>query len=115
VRLADLQFVIGTTQDGVSYVHVTLPRGPEAKWIEALLPAKQARDSAAKAFEPERARSEVGTAVRFVLEVPGAITAHGYAPTARGCKAEAEDRRASLWVTAARAREAGDPWIWSID
>ena len=115
VRFADVQFVIGTTQDGVSYVHATLPRGPGAKWVDVLLPRKDARDSAAKAFEPDRERTKVGTAVRFVLDVPGAITAHGYAPDARGCKAEAEDRRASLYLTAERAREEGDTWTWSVD
>ncbi len=95
-------------------LRVTIQRGPNAGWVKALVPSRDARRAIANVYDPSGKTREIGDVIR--LEVAGPTEANGSSvlPVARGVSADRDGTRAILLIPAQTAAEAGDPLVWDI-
>lgn len=95
-------------------VRVYVPRGPTAAWIKALVPARAARRTMAKVYDPTGRTREVGDVIRLEIELPSEVVASSVHPAGRGVEADRERRRAFLLLPAASVTEAGEELVWDV-
>ena len=96
-------------------LRVTLPRGPEVRWYRSFAPSAIEQEQAALTFDPTGKTKNVGTIVRFDVNVPGTILSSGVYPQGiRNVSAEHEKANATLLVPLRAIRESGDELIWSV-
>lgn len=95
-------------------LRVRITRGPDAKWIDSLVPDQKARQQMAKAYDPSGRTKEIADVLRFEVAAPGDVITSGVLPTGRGVAADRDGKRATLLVPVRTAREAGDAFVWDI-
>jgi hypothetical protein len=98
MTLDDVTFRTGTTDTGLGFVSVTLPRGDSAKWFRKLAPSREDRTRVQKTFDPTETFGKVGYAVKFELLLPGVVGGNGVHPRGRGVVVDAEKHKAILLV-----------------
>ncbi len=97
------------------HLQVTLPRGPEVRWYRFFAPDADEQELAAKTFDPTGKAKNVGTIVKFDVQVPGIVTSAGVYPQGiRNVSFESEKTNATLLVPLRAMREDGDELIWSV-
>ena len=108
-----IRFVAELADDRPS-VRVFLQRGPDAEWLEALVPDQAARQAMAKVYDPTGRTKEIGDVVRVEVTVPGQVFASGVRPGGRGIEAAHEGKRAYLLIPVRTGLEAGEELEWSF-
>lgn len=95
-------------------LRVTIQRGPNAGWVKALVPARDARRAIATVYDPSGKTREIADVIR--LEIAGLTEANGSSvlPVARGVSADRDGTRAILLIPAQTAVDAGDALVWDI-
>lgn len=97
------------------HLQVTLPRGPEVRWYRFFAPSADEQELAALTFDPTGKAKNVGTIVKFDVQVPGIVISAGVYPQGiRNVSAEYQKANASLWVPLRAMRKEGDELIWSV-
>ena len=115
LAIEDLAFAAGTTADGISYVQVTVPRGPETRWARLLSPlSTEERRKGATTLDPTGRLREIGSPLKVEITLPGAVVAHGVVPEVRRVQEEVEGNRATLLVSAEAAQTEGRALVWQI-
>jgi hypothetical protein len=95
-------------------LRVRLARGADAKWIQALVPAKATRRALARAYDPSGRTKEIGDTLRIEISAPGEIITSGVLPTGRGVSAEREGKKAVLLLPVRTAIEDGEAFSWDL-
>lgn len=115
LRIAEISFQGGTTPEGINYVLVTLPRGPNVRWAKALSSlSPEDRKKAAAIFDPQGKLRAIGSVVKLRIDLPGQVVAHGLSPLPRGCEEAADKDRAELLVPVEVALKSGDAMKWHL-
>lgn len=115
LKLFDVTLAGQVNADGLSYVHITLPRGENAAWARALVPLNaEERGRAAQAFDSSGRSDQVGATVKFELTLPASVIGNGLQGRTRGVKVSAENEVATLVVPLETALSAGDPFVWHV-
>lgn len=95
-------------------LRVMLQRGPNCKWIEALVPDEAARKRMAKAYDPSGRTKEIGDVLRIEIAAPGSVITSGVLPTGRGVQADRDGNNAVLLLPVRTALKDGNPFAWDI-
>lgn len=95
-------------------LRVTIARGADCKWIETLVPDREARQKLAKAYDPSGRTRELADLIRFEVRTPGRVVTSGVLPSGRGVESDRDGKRATLLLPVRTAREAGDAFVWDI-
>lgn len=95
-------------------LRVTIQRGPNAGWVKALVPARDARRAMANVYDPSGKTREIGDVIRLEIAGPSEANGSSVLPVARGVTADRDGSRAILLIPAQTAAEAGDPLVWDI-
>jgi hypothetical protein len=115
LRVADLAFSHGRTADGTTFLRVTMPRGPDARWVKLMSPAPpEDRQKAAEAFALAGNAKKSGSSIKLVVDLPKPVIAHGIFPRARGTSEAVDDRNAQVTVPVETVLAAGEPLIWQL-
>jgi hypothetical protein len=115
LAIEDVTFEAGSAGATLSYVEVTLPRGPQARWPRALVPlSEDERRDAARTLDPAGRLRAVGDTVKLELELPERVIGHGLSSRTLGAKEKADGTKATLVVPLASALEPGEPLIWNV-
>ena len=110
LRIGEVRFDVQGT-----HLKVILPRGPEVRWYRSFAPSAIEQEQAALTFDPTGKAKNVGTIVKFEVNVPGTILSSGVFPQGiRNVSAEHAKANATLWVPLRAMRENGDELIWSV-
>jgi hypothetical protein len=97
------------------HLQVTLPRGPAVRWYRFFAPDADEQELAALTFDPTGKAKNVGTMVKFDVQVPGEVVSEGVNPKGiRNVSFESDGTNASLWVPLRAMREQGDELTWSV-
>lgn len=95
-------------------LRIFVPRGPDVRWVQALVPNAETRRKLAKVYDPTGKTAELASAVRIELQLPANVIASGVLPTGRGIEADHERNRAWLSIPVQTALEKGDELVWEI-
>lgn len=115
VKLFDVAISAQVNADGLSYLHITLPRGEAAAWARALVPlSAEDRKKSAAAFDPSGKSDQVGATVKFEISLPSNVIGNGLQGRTRGVKVSAENEVATLIVPLETALTAGEPLVWHV-
>jgi len=95
-------------------LRVFVQRGPDVKWINALVPDAENRKAMAPIYDPSGKTKSVADAVRIEVMVPGQVISSGVQPSGRGIEAVHERSRAYLVVPVRTAQEKGEELVWDI-
>jgi len=115
VQLFDVKLAGQVNADGLSYLHVTLPRGEAAAWARALVPLNaEERARSAQAFDPSGRSDQVGATVKFEITLPSNVIGNGLQGRTRGVKVSAENEVATLVVPLETALSPGEPFVWHV-
>ena len=110
LRIGEVRFSVQGT-----HLQVTLPRGPDVRWYRFFAPDADEQELAAKTFDPTGKAKNVGTIVKFDVQVPGIVTSAGVYPQGiRNVSFESEKANATLLVPLRAMRENGDELTWSV-
>jgi hypothetical protein len=115
VRLADgeVHFAL-KAGDEMPGLRAFVKRGPDCKWVQALVPDLEARRAMAKVYDATGKTQEIGDAIRLEIAVPGLVVTSGVQPTGRGVEAAFERAKAYLVIPVRTAVERGDELIWDV-
>ncbi len=115
LKVCDLSFVAGNGGDGIGYLQVTIPRGPDARWPRAFVPLDDAeRKSVAGALDPSGKADSVGTSIKLEVELPSQVVGNGFVGKARGTKTTMESGIATIVVPLDVMTTPGDPLVWHM-
>jgi hypothetical protein len=123
LKLADLGFEVidapskGSGSSAQRLLVVTLPRGPEARWLRLLtIPQGDVRQRATAALDPaaKSRASRYGTVAKIEITLPGPVISNGFQGKVRGATSAADDRVATLMVPVEAAFETGEPIRWHL-
>lgn len=126
LKVADLGFEVidapskgsaGSASSAQRLLVVTLPRGPEARWLRLLtIPQGDVRQRATAALDPaaKTRASRYGTVAKIEITLPGAVISNGFQGKVRGATSAADDRVATLMVPVEAAFETGEPIRWHL-
>lgn len=115
VKLFDVTLAGQVNADGLSYLHITLPRGENAAWARALVPLNaEERARSAQAFDPSGKSDQVGATVKFEVSLPSNVIGNGLQGRTRGVKVSAENEVATLVVPLETALTAGESLVWHV-
>jgi hypothetical protein len=115
VKLADIGLSSGDGGEGLAFLRVSLPRGPDARWHKLLVPlSAEERTTAAAALDPTGKTKNVASTVKFEIELPSAVVGNGLTGRAYGVKVKAENATATLLIPIDVAQAAGDPIVWHL-
>lgn len=113
--IEDLRFAAEARQDGPSYVRVTLPRGPEARWYQLFTTSDAARrERMARALDPEGRADKIGTSVKLVIETPAPVISTGFHPNVRGAKTDSDAEEASLVLPLDALSSGEGDIVWDV-
>lgn len=115
LAIEDLRFSAESHSDGLSYVRVVLPRGPNARWYKLFTTADDVRRRAmARALEPDGSADRVGASVKLVIETPAELASAGVHPNPRGVRADTKLREASLIVPLEAVSSGEGELEWNV-
>jgi hypothetical protein len=115
VKLADIGLSSGDGGEGLAFLRVSLPRGPDARWHKLCVPlSAEERTNAAAALDPSGKTKNVGSTVKIEIELPSAVVGNGLSGRASGIKVKAENTTATLIVPIDVAQSSGDPLVWHL-
>ncbi len=108
LRVADIQFTLSETADGIPIVRATLPCGPSAQWPKILAPSVEEQRKLSLTLDASGKTTTAGQVLKLELLVPGLVTGVGIAPEPRGFSTEKYRDRATLFVPIKQALAEGD-------
>lgn len=112
VQIGDVTITRGGTADGLGWVRVRVPVGPEVRWPALLtLVDEQERK---KALDGLAGMAGIGESVKFSIELPDDVVTHGIKPERAGVSIDAQGDTAEMLVPVHVALTAGDPLVWTI-
>ena len=115
LKVADIVFTGGAAGEGIGFVRVVLPRGPDVRWTKAFVPLTvDERKSVAGAVDPSGRAEAVGETLKIEVELPSAVVGNGVIGKTRGTKASAEGAVATLIVPLETVSTPGDPITWHL-
>lgn len=107
---ADLELSGGDTPDGLSYLRLVIPRGPDARWPSLLTITDPDRREALE----DVVKGGVPRAVRFVVETPRPVFSAAFRPELPGVDGERDGSRAQLSISLDSVALEGDDLVWRI-
>lgn len=111
-----LTFDAGTSA-GLGYLRVRIPRGPEATWVDALVPgelrATERKQRLSEALGGTRL-ARVASSLKIVVELPGDALAHGLNTRALGLEEEVQGAEVSLVVPFDLALGEDPDIVWHL-
>ncbi len=115
LKIADITFGGGEGGQGIGFVRVVLPRGPDARWPKTFVPlTPDERKSVSGAVDPTGKSEAVGATLKIEIELPSAIVGNGVVGKTRGTKATAEGSIATLIVPLETMTTPGDAITWHL-
>lgn len=109
LRLDGMRF-----ETGPQRVRVTIPCGPDAKWIDRFAPPAGTRERAVQVWDPRGVNRSAATDVWFEIRAPERVVASGAAPVTGGVRAEASGQTATLSIPVATARGREQEIVWDV-
>lgn len=94
-------------------LRVTVPCGPDVRWIDRFAPPPEERARAVETFDPRDETPDVGSRLMLEVVVPGEVISTGVLPSF-GARAAHERGMASLELTVASVRERERSVIWDV-
>ena len=126
LRIEDLSFSAGSTDEQSGFVQVRIPRGEDARWPNVMTLARPGEiKEAAHAFGAS-GHSKLGTTLKIMIELPGHVVAQGTKPQLRQIKTKVldldqidnqnkvRDRVATLLIPLKIVRQAEDAIVWHV-
>lgn len=111
----DITFSCETTSRGLNVLRVTLPRGPDAKWVRALTqPSADKRKATTAAIYPDQKESRLGSVIAISISLPTAPISHGAAPLIAGISEAVDKNIATLSIRADVATKPGNEIVWDL-
>ena len=115
LKIADLEFTAGGSDQAIGFARVVVPRGEAAKWAKVFVPLDQAqRKDAAVALDPTGRSVDVGATLKIELELPTAVIGNGLTGKTRGTKVSAEGTIATLIVPLETVAAEKEPLVWHL-
>jgi hypothetical protein len=115
LKVCDITFAAGNGGQGIGYLQVTIPRGPDVRWPKAFVPLDDAeRKSVAGALDPSGKADSVGATIKLEVELPSAVVGNGFVGKARGTKTTMEAGIATIVVPLDVMSTPGDPLVWHM-
>jgi len=115
LRIADIEFGAGGSDQAIGFARVTIPRGEAARWPKVFVPLdSNQRKEAAGALDPTGRTVEVGAMIKIELELPAAVIGNGLTGKTRGTKVSAEGAIATLVVPLDSVAKESDPIVWHL-
>ena len=115
LKICDIAFAAGNGGEGIGYLQVTIPRGPDVRWPRAFVPLDDAeRKSVAGALDPSGKADAVGTTIKLEVELPSAVVGNGFVGKARGTKTTMEAGIATIVIPLDVMTTPGDPLVWHM-
>lgn len=115
LALADLSLQAGRAEDGMRFLRISIPRGPETRWPAAFVPLDGGqRTRAAAALDPSGRAKDIGANLKLEVDLPDAVVGNGVSNRARGVRAKAEGDVATLLVPLEVGRTPGDAIVWHL-
>jgi hypothetical protein len=117
LRVGEITFTAHGPGDQTGFLRVEIPRGPNLQWHKLLAPAEPERKAAVEALDADGKASSIGSVVKLVVELPGAVVGHGAGVAGgrlRGLQEEVDRQVATLIVPLAEARREGPPVVWHL-
>lgn len=96
-------------------VRIRVSRGPDAQWVQQLVPSAEIRKKLAKVYDPSGKKREIAGSIQLELRLPGNVVSSGVLPSARGVEAAHEKDRATLVIPVQTALEKGDELVWDVN
>ena len=115
LRIADISIKAGASDDGLSYLRISLPRGENVRWARTFVPLSvDERQRAAVAIDPSGKSKDVGSTIKLEVELPREVVGNGLSGRTRGTRNKTEGEVATLVVPIDIALSAGDPIVWHL-
>ncbi len=115
VGFEDISFSCESTAKGLHVLRVTMPRGPEARWVKALTqPSVERRKETTRAIYPEQKESRLGSVIAIRLTLPTVPISHGVSPVVGGISESAEKNVVTLTVRVDAAMKTGNEIVWDV-
>ena len=115
LAVAGISFQMPPATAKVGYLVVSLPRGPEAAWPEAIAPVSEAqRADAAAALDETGKLAVLGKKIKIEIDLPGEVSATGAFPYLPKVAPSKKKTIATLAVPVEIGREDGEAITWNI-
>jgi len=118
IRLDEIKFESRIQDDGLNYLKITLPRGPKMSWPRSLVPDnignEEQRKALARTIDPSGRIRDIGSLIKFEIQLPSGVVAHGVNTRARRLKENASKNTASLVVPMDLALTTGRDIVWHL-
>lgn len=115
LKIADLSFTAGGSDQAIGFARVVVPRGEAARWAKVFVPLDEAqRKEAAGALDPSGRSVEVGATLKIEIELPNSVIGNGLTGKTRGTKVSSEGAVATLIVPIASVATETEPVVWHL-
>jgi hypothetical protein len=111
----DIRFAGDVKSPDKPGVRIRVPRGPDAQWVQLLVPSAEVRKKLTKVYDPTGKKREIAGSIQLELRLPGNVVSSGVLPSARGVEAAHERDRATLVIPVLTAIEKGDELVWDVN
>ncbi len=114
LRIGDLTFEVSNHGRGFR-LRVTLPTGPEAKWLSLIAPPEPDRRAAIRAaMDPDGETEQLGEEIKIQIDLPKEPVASGYRPDLSPVRDSVDKKRVTLIVKVDKLRAGGRTVEWDV-